>query len=76
MEVKIKISANKVWDLDNFGDIKSDILTELFKDPEITKRNSNVVESIENMLYDGHRVTAIQYDALTSRAILHINLER
>lgn len=76
MEVKIKISANKVWDLNNFGDIKSDILTELFKDPEITKRNSNVVESIENMLYDGHPVTAIQYDALTSRAILHINLER
>lgn len=76
MEVKIKISANKVWDLNNFGDIKSDILTELFKDPEITKRNSNVVESIENMLYDGHQVTAIQYDALTSRAILHINSER
>lgn len=76
MEVSIKLSANKIWIVDNFGSIKSDIVTELFKQPEITKRNSNVVESIENMLYDGHSVIAILYDALTARAILHVNLER
>ena len=73
MEVSIKLNANRIWNLNNFGKLETDILDQLFQDSKITKRIDNVVESVENMLYDGHLVTSIQFDILTARAILKVD---
>lgn len=73
MEVSIKLNANRIWELDNFGKLKTDILSQLFERSDITKRQDNVIESIENMLYEGHLVTSIKFDILTARAILNVD---
>lgn len=76
MEIKIKLNANKVYNVSNFGRIESDILDQLYERPEITKRISNVVNSVENMAYEGHPVKSIQFDMLTVKAILEVDMDK
>jgi len=75
MKILIKLKTNQTWKLDNFGRLETDILRQLFKEPKITKKKSNVTESIENMLYDGCSVTSIQYDLPTAQVILYLKPE-
>jgi hypothetical protein len=76
MEIKIKLNANRVYRVSNFGKIESDILEQLYERPEITKQISNVSKSVENMLYNGHPVTSIQFDMLTVVAILNVDTKK
>ena len=51
------------------------IINELFKDEHITKKWDNVIESIENLLYDGREIEKAEYDMLTNEVILYLKKE-
>lgn len=76
MEVRIKLNANKIYKVNNFGGIESDILDQLYERSDITKRIDNVDKTVENMLYEGYPVTSIYFDMLTVRAILNVDTSR
>lgn len=71
MEVRIKMNANAIYKVNNFGNIvETDILDQLFDLKEVTKINNTVVKSIENCLYDGKRIKSVVYDMLVNELVL------
>lgn len=71
--VKIKMCANIQYELSNTGMIKANsMLQELFKNEHISKKVDNVIQSIENLLYDNLEVEKAFYDMLTNEVILHL----
>ena len=74
--VKIKMNANIKYELTNTGMIRANsMINELFKDEHITKKWDNVIESIENLLYDGREIEKAEYDMLTNEVILYLKKE-
>lgn len=74
--VKIKMNANIKYELTNTGMIKANsIMNDLFKDEHITKKKDNVIESIENLLYDGREIEKAEYDMLMNEVILYLKEE-
>ena len=76
MRIRIKINGNKIYKMDNFGRIETDILQQMYSSPDFTKKKSNVTESIENLLYKGLPVKNIYVDFLTAEIILEIDLDQ
>ena len=50
-------------------------MNDLFKDEHITKKKDNVIESIENLLYDGREIEKAEYDMLMNEVILYLKEE-
>lgn len=74
--VKIKMNANIKYELTNTGMIKANsIMNDLFKDEHITKKKDNVIESIENLLYDGREIEKAEYNMLMNEVILYLKEE-
>ena len=74
--VKIKMNANVKYELTNFGMIKAQtMVSALFENEHITKKEHNVIESIENLLYDGKEIEKAEYDMLTNEVILYLKEE-
>lgn len=76
MIIKIKVNALIKYELKHTGMIKAEsMVNELFKNEHITKKIDNVIESIENLLYDGKEIEKAYYDALTNEVELHLKSE-
>lgn len=73
-EVKIKVPANVVYELDNTGGIKAkNLMPTLFSQKEATKKKYNVMESIANLLWEGREIKKAYYDMLTNEVILMVS---
>ena len=73
-EVKIKVPANVVYELDSTGNIKAkNIMPILFSQKEARRKKSNVIDSIANLLWNGREVKKAYYDMLTNEICLMIS---
>ena len=65
--VRIKVNANRTFEMSNFGRLNAeDVLKDLFDNEHISKIETNVTESLENMLYDGYSIKKATYDTLVN----------
>lgn len=68
--------ANIVCEVTNTGMIKADhMFKTLMENVHIEKKRANVIESIENLLYDGHEIVMAEYDMLMNEVILYLGLK-
>lgn len=73
-EVKIKVPANVVYELDNTGGIKAkNIMPTIFSQKEATRKKDSVIDSIANLLWNGREVKKAYYDMLTNEVCLMIS---
>lgn len=69
--VRIKVNANRTFEMSNFGRLNAeDVLKDLFDNEHISKIEANVTESLENMLYDGYSIKKATYDTLVNEVEL------
>ena len=69
--VRIKVNANRTFEMSNFGRLNAeDVLKDLFDNEHISKIETNVTESLENMLYDGYSIKKATYDTLVNEVEL------
>lgn len=74
MEVRIKVPANIIYELDNTGGIKAkNIMPVLFSRPEASRKMESVMDSIWNLLWNGREVKEAYYDMLTNEVLLKIS---
>lgn len=75
-KIRLKMPANAVYSVTNVGYIKAcDMFKTLMENKHIEKKRDNVIESIENLLYDGHEIVMAEYDMLTNEVILYLGLK-
>lgn len=75
-KVRLKMPGNIIYGVTNFGYIKAcDMFKTLLENRHIEKKKENVIESMENLLYDGHEIVMAEYDMLTNEVVLYLGLK-
>lgn len=74
MEIRIKVPANVIYELNNTGGIKAkNIMPVLFSRPEASRKMDSVMDCIDNLLWNGKAVKEAYYDMLTNEVLLRLS---